>query len=81
VIDHGYSRYTRYRCRCAVCRAAATAYRREHRRRVRGKVPPEVPHGSFSTYTNYGCKCPSCRSANAEVQRRYYWRRKEAATS
>jgi hypothetical protein len=69
---HGRSRYTNGGCRCDICRAAAAAYQRKWRRRVRGKVPVEVPHGLASTQQNYGCPCPSCRAAAAEVRRRTY---------
>jgi hypothetical protein len=66
---HGLAGYTKDRCRCEVCRGAMAAYRREHRRRVRGRVPPEVPHGSSGTYCNYGCRCSSCSDAHAAYQR------------
>jgi hypothetical protein len=75
---HGLSTYTNHGCRCDVCRASMAAYRRDHRRRVRGRVPPEVPHGSSGTYCNYGCRCRSCSDAHAADKRRRYRSRTEA---
>jgi hypothetical protein len=70
---HGLSSYT-HGCRCGICRAAMATYRRSHRANVRGKVPPEVPHGLASTAQNYGCRCQACRDANAARQREWYRR-------
>jgi hypothetical protein len=66
---HGLSTYTNWGCRCDVCRAAMAAYRRDRRRKMGGRVPPEVPHGRFGTYTNYGCRCEACTAANTAYHR------------
>jgi hypothetical protein len=73
--DHGYEGYTRWGCRCEVCKAAKSAYQsgrgrgtgqkeymqkyRQGRRAAREKGEVEVRHG-LTGYTNDGCRCETC---------------------
>lgn len=74
-VPHGhYSRYTNYKCRCLLCRAAWTNYCRERRQQrerdlATGRITRE--HGVYTTYANYGCRCAPCRYAAA--RQRQLW--------
>ena len=45
-------------CRCDLCRAANTAYKKQQR--ATGAPPPSVGHGTYSAYNGYGCRCYEC---------------------
>lgn len=70
-IPHGTNGYTNYKCRCEVCKAAASAAAREDRlerqRRAR-EDPSTVPHGTENGYTNYRCRCGLCTWAHTEAK-------------
>lgn len=79
---HGMSGYTNYGCRCDICRAAATAYRRKRtaeRRLLLAADPTLVPHGRASTYGNWGCRCDPCRAAWRDASRTRPHRQPRAA--
>ena len=63
--------YTRYKCRCDVCRKVYSDWRRLHRARkgiTKGiyKKPDHVKHGMVNMYWK-GCRCAMCRRANADI--------------
>lgn len=63
-IAHGLYGYSRFGCRCAVCRKARSDYVREYRTSDRTDLPPGDPrHGKRSTYIMRGCKCELCMEA------------------
>jgi hypothetical protein len=67
-MKHGTTAYKNSRCRCRVCRAAATAAMREWASRA---VDLDAqPHGVLGTYNNYGCRCEPCRAAKSANNRR-----------
>lgn len=72
--EHGtYNRYANERCRCEPCRAAASAYQRDYKRRLRERVERgevAIPHGTSNGYSNYGCRCEPCREAAGRIHRR-----------
>lgn len=66
-VKHGLYAYTRYGCRCGICRLARSNYVADR------KVTPERPlapdderHGKRSTYTTLGCRCERCKKANSD---------------
>jgi hypothetical protein len=76
--QHGASAYRArgiYRCRCLVCRAAATQRSAEERaRRYASRVwvgdrlvaVNARVHGTHGTYSNWGCRCLLCTTSQAQ---------------
>lgn len=62
-ITHGLYVYTRYKCRCGICRDARSRYVAGRSQRTVLK-PGDSRHGKRSTYTTLGCRCPACKKAN-----------------
>ena len=64
--------YSRYGCRCAVCRRTYSEWHRTYRlkrgltRGAYNKAPSD--HGDVRQYRR-GCRCAKCRDANAAKQR------------
>lgn len=58
------TRYTYYRCRCELCRAAMHQLHLSRRERE----PPR--HGTSSSYSNWGCRCARCKEAQCAYQRK-----------
>jgi hypothetical protein len=79
-IPHGTNGYTNYKCRCEVCKTAAS--KREAgvraRRIARAKEHPEIiPHGTANGYHNYGCRCVPCTGAHAAAKQKEKAARKD----
>lgn len=68
---HGLYVYTRYKCRCGICRDARSRYVAGRQQRTALK-PSDKRHGKRSTYTTLGCRCARCTKANNDyaVERR-----------
>jgi hypothetical protein len=74
---HGsITRYQRFRCRCAKCRAAnARSHRDLRKRRAQSQVAERIQHGVRSSYVNHGCRCEACKTA-ARQYNAAGWRRR-----
>lgn len=76
-INHGLAAYVHHHCRCAICRAANTEYRRGQKaNRVANTPFDAIPHGGGG-YRNYNCRCDVCRYANTLDSRDYRARMRE----
>jgi len=64
-IVHGLNGYTKYGCRCEICRKARSDYTKARRAGTR-LARNDVRHGLRSTYTDLGCRCKRCTAANTE---------------
>lgn len=68
---HGASAYANGKCRCGICKAAASKRKVERDIRMQGKPVPDGSHGKTGWIT-YGCRCDVCRAgiqaANRETQ-------------
>jgi len=63
------SQYTRYKCRCELCRKAYSDWKKIYLAKKgvttgNDQYSLPVPHGSKRSYSR-GCKCDLCRAANA----------------
>lgn len=66
-VEHGLYAYTRYKCRCEVCRKARSDYvAKRHETQRQTLTRRDKRHGLRSTYTSLGCRCALCRRANTE---------------
>lgn len=71
--------YSRYGCRCPLCRGAERQYS-QSRRALQPKSEPKprqrlgIQHGRLTTYGYHGCRCVECRAAH-----RAYYQRGEVA--
>lgn len=81
-ITHGLYGYTKFGCRCDVCKLARRNYVRSYRESPESDLPPGDPrHGRRSTYVMRGCTCELCRQAvrdyarekNAAAKREREW--------
>jgi hypothetical protein len=70
IFKHGLSGYTNHACRCDVCRAGMTGYRRRRYADMRAErafvesqgrvfIVEGRQHGA-NTYRNHGCRCEVC---------------------
>lgn len=67
-LDHGnYSTYYNKKCRCDLCKAAASAYRKSLK--AKGLEPGDKRHGSVNGYFGWGCRCDLCSAAMGEYVR------------
>lgn len=84
--QHGTStRYTHYKCRCDLCRAANAQRARNGRvNRQKRLDQVEIAHG-VSGYRNWGCRCSVCTEANttytAPSVRQYQMRNRDKVNS
>lgn len=66
-VQHGTTTsYSKYRCRCEVCKAdhaekCRVWYQSRIARMKAGEA--DVPHGTVSTYSGWGCRCVECKEA------------------
>lgn len=71
---HGsLSQYMRYGCRCELCKAVYSGFRRKWNEAkgiglVRGRYRAEPEHGTSTMY-RYGCRCEQCRVENTRMRR------------
>jgi hypothetical protein len=73
------SSYNNLGCRCADCRAAASAARATWVRSLQNRQFADVPHGTPSGYRNWGCRCEQCTLVRA-AEARERQRKKRAKT-
>lgn len=69
---HGLAKAWVEKCRCDVCHAAATEYRRSYTERIRAEAAAgirPIPHGTTYAYSNLACRCDACREVKMLEQR------------
>lgn len=64
-VVHGANRYSTYKCRCPICRAAKVEANRQYR--ARALKDGRITHGAISGYT-VGCRCNQCITAGRTYQ-------------
>ena len=68
---HHLNYFSGEKCRCDLCREAATAYSREKRRQNRENPPENLIHGRNNTYSYFGCRCRPCTDAALAHLKKY----------
>ena len=72
-INHGtITGYFNRKCRCDLCRIAATTYSRNKRQENLEKLDySTIVHGTKHSYAQLGCRCQDCLKAMRDYQKQY----------